>query len=292
MNHNDRKLIFIGIGTAVLFVSGVGLSLWLTFAPDKEHETLIESTTEIKTEVETPTEIQNPEETANIKELEPLENPYLDEEAETVLTEDEWNRIAMQVNSLLRSFKFSEANELLNEKTMHVPLEEVEYGDELNRLRFDVNNLSFFQPNSEMGFSESMDLPGAVTISQLMQSPERALIAILAAPTQVRVEGILHQQSLVPIFEGLPDIGEVTPYEEGEYLRLLTGSYPDATYHHIDFQVEDYELQAIAVEDSYGVVRIWRIYQEESAAPYQEVAFWKDFYATTPYQPEEESHHE
>lgn len=295
MKNNRWKPLLIG-GGIFLVIAGLTLSVVLTFGkeekvkePTKNTEEVIDGdqvgTTQPADTNENSTNMVNQGKVPMMNKDNVLANPLI--EGGNIISEEEWNIINTQVMGLLVKFQFQEANELLNEKVVGLSLDEMEFGEEINRLQFDVNHLSFMDGDNGLNEAESVDIDGILRIGKSMQDPERALIATLASPNELQLETILYEDSLIPASVNHPTIGEIeTNVKEdpnAEWAHVMGVQYPEHQIDRVHFTLDGFPLTATVLKNKDGYYRVWNIYQApDSKAPYQKKAFWREYYVKFP----------
>lgn len=293
----ERLKPFLIAGGIILVVIGLAVTVILTFGKDEKE--IVENmnpdkvaTSETKEGPSTTKDaVNSPEieidtsEVAMINEENVLDNPLIEDG--NIISEEEWNVIKIQAMGLLMEYKFQAANELLNEKVVGLSLDEMSFGEDINRLQFDVNHLSFMDGDNGMNEAESVDVDGILRIGKSMQDPERALIAALATPNQLQLDTILYEGSLIPASITYPTIEKVEEdvVEEptAEWTHMMGVQYPDHQIDRVHFVLDGFPLTATVLKNKDGYYRVWNIYQAiDGKAPYQKKAFWRDYYVKFP----------
>lgn len=297
----DRLKPFLIAGAIILIVIGLAISVILTFGKDEKdivqnmnqeeakNEGVIKeeaSSTPVEdTKEDSKKDGTNQGEVAMINKDNVLDNPLIEDG--NIISEEEWNTINTQAMNLLTQYKFQEANELLNEKVVGLSLDEMPFGEDINRLQFDVNHLSFMDGENGLNEAESVDIDGILRIGKSMQNPERALIATLAMPNELQLDTVLYEESLIPASTTYPSIGEVesdvVENPETEWAHMMGVQYPEHQIDRVHFTLDGFPLTATVLKNKDGYYRVWNIYQSaDGKTPFQKKAFWRDYYVKFP----------
>lgn len=283
-----QKVVVILLGLVI--VLGISVSLYMSFGSKDEPaddpvatETPIEEGSGDKGDTEeSPT--KDPENPQKPETVEVPENPttiddLYEKPVETVkedITETDASVLEQKVRSAFRKFDFQAGLDLLS-PVVKTTKNEGE-GAILHQLNLEGTLLLTLLPaRGEEDVHEMPDLTGIGNMLRAIEDPENKLIGTIMLNDRVRVEFIVDQASLNPIFEGSVHVSgqqDVTgkPLEEIRYV------YSDVEkLVRVDFTIEEINLFGYIIYFPDGTSKLFGIYSE-GETKYKTVSEWKKFY--------------
>lgn len=288
-----QKVIVILLGFVILI--GISISLYLSFGSkgsDQGSDAVATETPSTSTQPENtggkenkndvePTTSNNPRKPeveprpSNPTKIEDLYEKPKETEKSSISSTDA-KAIEQKVRSSFRKFEFDAGLSQL-QSVVSTTKNEGE-GAILHQLNEEGTTLLNLLPAAEEENVEEMpDLIGITNMVGSIQDPENKLLAVLLINDRLRVQYIVDQASLSPLFDGPIRISgqkEVT----GEELDKIRYVYEDASrLVRVDFSIESNQLYAYVLYFPDGTSKFFGIYSEHETK-YKTVSEWKKFY--------------